>query len=97
MFTKYLVKYASLEIKETEAARETAKTVWVQNQYTGDIHKQAKISSSHRYFSSWQDAHAYLLRRATRNVENAQLELTIANRKLEVIKNMKAPASSISE
>ena len=81
MTTKYLIRYVC----------ETTKTVWVQNPYTGDTHKQAKISSGHCYFDSWQDAHDYLLRRATYKVENAQLELAVANRKLEVIKNMEAP------
>ena len=46
-------------IEEVEVDLRTEMTVWT------DIGRVARISDSHGYFDTWEEAHKYLLDRAT--------------------------------
>lgn len=73
------------QIEEIEVERETANSVWV------DGSRHAKDTSWHKYFDSWDAAHAYLLGKAESDLESARKSLERAQDVYGKIKSMKAP------
>jgi hypothetical protein len=67
-------------IKEVEVDRFSEMSVWI------DGRRIARRTENHNYFDTWEEAHNYLIDRATDNVYTAQRELTRAEAELDKIK-----------
>jgi poly(3-hydroxyalkanoate) synthetase len=71
-------------IEAVEVERETDSSVWIKG------NRNAKITSYHKYWDSWEEAHAYLLERADRSLQDARRALERAQGEYGNIKGMKA-------
>ncbi len=65
---KYKANSSFNEIEEVEVVRETEKCVYVQRGLQGGERRESKLSSYDNYFSSWDEAHEFLLEQAQRTV-----------------------------
>ena len=83
---KYLVTlwYRSL-IREIEVERETESSVWIKGR------RLAKFSNYEKYFSTWEDAHTFLLFEANKRKDLAERNLNDANRTIEKVLAMEKP------
>ena len=89
----YVSKYRE-EIQEREVFRETdssvwVKSVWAKNGYSQKLHRRSKVTTTDRYCDSWEEAHAYLLDRAEKQVSYYKGQLQKARSSLGQIKSMK--------
>lgn len=88
--------WAGTEIREIEVARETEKCVYV-IELVGKVRKERrrdKVTSFDIIHDSWDEAHAYLTRRAEQKLQSARLALQDAQSKVGNIKGMKKPESA---
>ncbi len=86
MIVKYRTGgYGKNLIEKIEVDRETEINVWI------DGRRHAKDSLWHKYWDSWEDAHTFLLEKATRSLEGARRSLERAQSEHGNIKGMKAP------
>lgn len=75
------------EIERVEILRESTNTVYIDDEVFGEIYCP-KIGISGNYYDSWQEAQAYLLRRARGSVELYETDLERAQSELERVKAM---------
>lgn len=73
-------------IESVEIDRETETSIFIGKT------RNAKRSSWCSYFDTWEDAHAYLLKKAENAVASARRQLEEANGKLGNIRGLKKPA-----
>ena len=72
-------------IEEIDVERETDSSVWINGR------RSAKNSSWHKYWDSWEEAHAFLLEKAEKSLQSARRSLERAQGEYGNIKGMKAP------
>lgn len=86
-------------IEPVEVVKVTEKSVTVVEQrwtLDGGVGEPAKVrhpkrSASYNFFQTWEEAHAYLLDKAEREVNGARLRLNDATGRLGNIKGLKKP------
>ncbi len=81
------------KIERLECTRETDKTLWVLETWTGKTkeRQRRKDTSGEHYHETWEAAHKWLLESAEANVIAARRHLELAHAKLGNIKGMKKP------
>lgn len=78
------------EIRAIEVVRETDKQiVWLNK--NGHEQREAKASSWRNWHDTWEDAHAFLVAGAEREVKLLRSQLDRAKGKLRQIREMKKP------
>jgi hypothetical protein len=83
---KYKTKgWGKGQIEMVEVDRETDSSVFI------DGYRRAKRSSYDNFFDTWEDAHAYLLKKAENSASYARRNLEIANGELGNIRGLKNP------
>jgi len=88
---KYRTRFDKIEAIEIE--RETAhKVVLKDKQYNGKPQKENKVSDWCSWHDSWEQAHAFLAYGAEQKVMNARHALSLAEKQLERIKQIKQPS-----
>lgn len=95
---RYRTEKWNNEITAVEIIRETDKSVWfLRNSWCldGDGEmvetKAVKTSDNHSWHDTWDDAHAFLLKRAERNIASAKWQLQQAQGEHGNVKGMKKP------
>lgn len=78
--------YFSATISDRNVIRETEHNIWSEERG-----QEKKNCSMRRHFESWEDAHAYLLGRASGIVKNIRGSLESAEEELEKVKLMVKP------
>lgn len=95
---KFRTDYSAKTIVRVEVLRETAACVFLEPfgyQIKGKSERrEAKLGEFAQYHDTWGDAHAYLMRKAERDVTQARRGLDLANGHLGNIKGMKPPKES---
>jgi hypothetical protein len=90
---KYMTGGFESPIEEVEVVKETKKSVWVKREGwakgTESIDRCHKRASWHNYFDTWEEAHAFLMDKAQREVDSLRRQLELAKGKLGNIKGMK--------
>lgn len=75
-------RFASELIDVVEVDRSTDKSVWINNR------RESRHTDFYQYHSTWDDAYAYLLAKAEREVTNARFRLNSANGYLGNVKGL---------
>lgn len=84
---KYRTRFDKIEALEVE--RETAKQVFLPAKNGRRAFRENKESYWSKWHDSWEAAHAFLVARAERDVENLRMRLEQAKGKLGQIRGMK--------
>jgi hypothetical protein len=80
------------KIEEIEITRETEVSVFYKSPGSRTESCERKSADSHRWFNSWEEAHAYLVGEAERSVNNCRRMLETANGHLGNVKGMRSSA-----
>lgn len=81
--------YSGGTIHAVNVERSTESSVWMGGR------RRARTSEYEQYWETWQEAHAYLLRRVTNTVRVCRNELERAEQRMAQIKSMVAPTDSM--
>jgi hypothetical protein len=86
-------------IRRVECAKETKCSVWLltdlwqkDGRHLPQPERENKLSQTHAYHDTWEEAHAFLLQREEDAVKAARRQLELTNSRYENIKGMKKPA-----
>ncbi len=88
-------------IAKVECSKVTEKSVWLLTNLCSMQHnlakpiREARTAPHHSYHETWEDAHAYLMARAEKKLENARFQLQAAQGHYGNIKGMKKPAEEV--
>ena len=84
---KYRTRFDKIEALEVE--RETDKQVVLPSSGGTRSYRENKVSDWSNWHDTWEDAHAFLIARAEREVQSLRMRLEQAKGKLGQIKGMK--------
>jgi hypothetical protein len=94
MVTRYRTSKHATEIQPREVIKETKNTVTFQlgmGDGTFRNYRENRIADWQRWHNTWEDAHAFLLKRAEDAVVSLRRQLERANNELDNIKGLKKP------
>lgn len=99
MLTKFKTRTYSINIEPVEVEKETEHFVYIptvshSNKKPSPSRREGKISEYSSYHDSWEDAHNFLMKRATDKVTSARVDLARANGELGNVKGMKKPEAA---
>ena len=89
---KYRTRFDNIEA--IEVVRETKKQVVLPANSWGKETSENKVSNWTNWHETWEEAHAFLVSKAEREVESLRLQLEQAKGRLGQIKGMKPNATS---
>jgi hypothetical protein len=94
MMIKYRTSYWKDGIEAREVEKETEKSVFYVTEWKGrkSTHREAKVSSYHRWFDSWEEAHTYLTGKAELSLSAAKNSLRDAEEWLQELSVMQKPS-----
>lgn len=87
MVIKYLTGWFTKggPIQEVEVEKETDKSIWI------DGNRESKNSDHAQYHDTWDDAKAFLLKKAEKKLNKARRFLELAQGEYGIIKGLKKP------
>lgn len=97
---KYKTEIYANTITEIDVTKETAKSVWVMEEFWrmsgGPLIQERKHpkEGSTNYHDTWDAAHQFLMRRATEKLADARRELQLAQSEFGNVKGMKPPIAA---